>query len=48
LCEAGKCDKIMEKKENINLSGEAMKRIEKVKNVVTPVDFSDNSKIIPN
>ncbi len=36
----------MEKKENINLSGDAMKRIESVKNVVTPVDFSDNSKLI--
>ena len=36
----------MEKKENINPSGDAMKRIEQIKNVVTPVDFSDNSKLI--
>jgi nucleotide-binding universal stress UspA family protein len=46
LYEAGKCDKIMEKEENINPSGETMKRIEQVKSVVTPVDFSDNSKLI--
>ncbi len=36
----------MEKKENVNLSGDAMKRIEHVSTIVTPVDFSDNSKLI--